>query len=81
MSDLSNESLPRTWRTSNYDDLVHLDRAGWAWEFLRRNAAYRDSARDDASTEQEITHMSPTLKVIQAARLSTNAERWGLRFR
>lgn len=81
MSDLSNESLPRSWRNSNYDDLVHLDRAGWAWEFLRRNAAYRDSTRQDETTEHEIIHMSPTLKVIHAARLSMNAERWGLRFR
>ncbi len=81
MAGLPNELLPLTWRTSNYDDLVHMDRAGWAWEFLRRNTAYRESAREDAPSGHEIIQMSPTLKVIQAARLSPNAERWGLRFR
>jgi len=29
------------WRDrANYRDLLHLDRAGWAWKWLRRNPDY-----------------------------------------
>jgi len=37
--------MPRRpdWRSpGDYEHLKQLDRAGFAWEFLRRNPAYRD---------------------------------------
>jgi hypothetical protein len=62
--------MPRKpdWRSpSNYHYLEKLDRAGWAWEFLRRNQEYRkDFVRILDSTAPEATAI---------------AERWGLSFR
>jgi hypothetical protein len=47
------------WRSpAEYDDLKHLDRPGFAWEFLRRNPAYQEDyetivrgAASDAGSE------------------------------
>lgn len=62
--------MPRKpdWRSpSNYHYLEKLDRAEWAWEFLRRNREYRkDFVRILDSTAREATAI---------------AERWGLSFR
>ncbi len=62
--------MPRRpdWRSpSNYDYLEQLDRAGMAWEFLRRNREYRkDFVRILDATAREATAI---------------AERWGLSFR
>lgn len=56
------------WRIlSDYDYLNQLDRAGLAWEFLRRNPEYRK----DFAKIIDVT--SPDAMVI--------AERWGLCFR
>ncbi|WP_353811759.1 DUF6499 domain-containing protein [Mesorhizobium sp.] len=32
---------PDWWDKSSYDHTAHLIRRGWAWEFLRRNPAFR----------------------------------------
>ena len=41
------------WRVRGGDYLQHLDRPGFAWEFLRRNPAYQEDyeriVREDAS--------------------------------
>lgn len=35
------ETVGWDWRDrANYRDLLHLDRAGWAWKWLRRNPDY-----------------------------------------
>lgn len=47
-----------------YDALLRLTKAGWAWEFLRRNPAYRDEAA------QAGAHAGPCVP----------ARRWGLPF-
>lgn len=62
--------MPRRpdWRSpSDYENLRQLDRAGLAWEFLRRDPEYqKDFARTFDATSREAIAI---------------AERWGLCFR
>ena len=56
------------WRSpSNYDYLEQLDRAGMAWEFLRRNREYR---------KDFVRILDATVREAAAI-----AQRWGLSFR
>jgi hypothetical protein len=62
--------MPRRpdWRSpSNYDYLEQLDRAGMAWEFLRRNREYR---------KDFVRILDATVREAAAI-----AQRWGLSFR
>lgn len=59
------------WRSLDYvEALKDLDRAGFAWEFLRRNPAYRDDYA-------EITE-DPDKQELSPAAVG---RRWGLSFR
>ena len=59
------------WRSPGYvDALKDLDRAGFAWEFLRRNPAYRDDY-DRIDEDPEEPALSP----------KTVGGNWGLSFR
>ena len=47
------------WRSPDYvEALKDLDRAGFAWEFLRRNPAYRDDY-DRIDEDPEESELSP----------------------
>ena len=59
------------WRSPDYvEALKDLDRAGFAWEFLRRNPAYRDDYAEIADNPDE-SELSP----------GAVGWRWGLSFR
>jgi hypothetical protein len=59
------------WRTPSATTSLHqLDRAGFAWEFLRRNPNYR----------KEFAQIPKEAANTEAARVATG-ERWGLCFR
>lgn len=59
------------WRSPDYvEALKDLDRAGFAWEFLRRNPAYREDY-DRIDEDPEASELSP-------GRIGGN---WGLSFR
>ncbi|MDO8972411.1 transcriptional regulator domain-containing protein [Reyranella sp.] len=59
------------WRSPDYvDALKNLDRAGFAWEFLRRNPAYRD---DYAGIAED-----PDKSELSSETVGGN---WGLSFR
>ena len=59
------------WRSPDYvEALKDLDRAGFAWEFLRRNPAYRDDYAGIAEDPDE-SELSP----------AAVGGRWGLSFR
>lgn len=62
------------WRRCTADDLRGLQRADFAWEFLRRNPDYRD---DYDKTMQRIAAAEVDSEAARAAL----ARRWGLRFR
>ena len=56
--------------------LAKLDRAGWAWEWLRRNSAYRRSAANCAKPQRVGT------TIVRGTPENTAvASPWGLRFR
>ncbi len=56
-----NESPTADWQDSrSYQALLCLDRADWAWEFLRRNFA--DVAFAERRTSRQILRVAPPLR-------------------
>jgi hypothetical protein len=69
--------MPRTtdWRSQDaVDALLELDRAGLAWEFLRRNPDYRDDFRQ---TSQRIA----LNEISEEGAMTEFSRRWGVSFR
>lgn len=69
--------MPRTmdWRSQDAGDaLKELDRAGLAWEFLRRNPEYREDYR---RTLERIAAGA----ITEEAAMTEISRRWGLSFR
>jgi hypothetical protein len=69
--------MPRTtdWRSQDaVDALLELDRAGLAWEFLRRNPDYREDFRQ---TLQRIA----LNEISEEAAMTEFSRRWGVSFR
>lgn len=69
--------MPRTtdWRSQDaVDTLLELDRAGLAWEFLRRNPDYRE---DFSQTLQRVA----TGEISEETAMTEFSRRWGLSFR
>lgn len=60
-------SSPPDWHPrERYDALLHLTKAGWAWEFLRRNPGYRADFADAGAPAEPVP--------------CARARRWGLPF-
>jgi hypothetical protein len=69
------EAPPGSWHDAAAYRWCHaLDRAGFAWEFLRRNAAYRSLARAAALERR-------SAGAILLGATSARATAWGLAFR
>jgi hypothetical protein len=67
-------------RLSDYAYTRGLDQGGWAWEFLRRNAAFRRDCRTNrAGHPVAIRHVSGAV-VLRLRRRILAAEYWGLQF-
>lgn len=69
--------MPRTtdWRSQHaVEALLELDRAGLAWEFLRRNPEYREDFRQ---TWQRIA----SGEISEEAAMTEFSRRWGVSFR
>lgn len=65
-------------RLDDYAYTKGLDGPGWAWEFLRRNANYRQDVREHLATlPTSITHISGAKIFMLPQRVET-AEKWGL---
>src|ERR1700733_7973177 len=63
------------WRSPNAGDaLRHLDRAGLAWEFLRRNPEYREDYR-------RALERIAAGAITEEAAMAASSRRWGLAFR
>jgi hypothetical protein len=68
-------SAPITWlEGAQYRQLHHLDRPGFAWEFLRRNPDYRAFAR-------KLSGERSAAPRTRLSRAHAQAGRWGLIFR
>ena len=63
-----------------YRYTARLTRRGWAWEFLRRNAAF---VGDLKVAIERVTHMqqAPKLSILSLPRGLPTLAKWGLRFR
>lgn len=67
------------WRDpANYKSLLKLDRAGWAWEWLRRNPDYIALTTQLPMPERRPVWPGAGLKIMEP---SDAATRWGLQFR
>jgi len=67
------------WRDpTTYAYTKNLTREAWAWEFLRRNPAYRDAWKESSRgrTPDETEQAGP--RIVQLTRRSEEAEIWGL---
>jgi hypothetical protein len=69
------------WRDAEqYRHLLDLDRAGWAWEWLRRHAEYRDDYQD-TPPEGAGGASQDQLIIIPRTDQQAVASLWGLCFR
>lgn len=72
-------TLHANWRDpSNYEALLNLDRAGWAWEWLRRNPDYIALTTQLPLPGRRPAQPGSGLKIIKATDAATG---WGLQFR
>ena len=68
------------WRDpTNYKSLLTLDRAGWAWEWLRRNPDYI-ARTNQLPTRTPLEQPGLRLRVITTSN-AKEARDWGLHFR
>ena len=68
------------WRDAeSYRHLLDLDRAGWAWEWLRRNPDYVRDRRNDRARDQD--RRAVPYVIGRRPEQSTDPQRWGLCFR
>jgi len=63
----------------NGDLARRLDRAGWAWEWLRHNPAYRREVDSGARPRRTILRRDPEIAVLVLPD-QPSADRWGLLF-
>lgn len=64
------------WQTPGYAHLLELDRAGWAWEWLRRN---RDFASLNLASVSR-TSTGRSIVILQEAASERALLRWGLHY-
>lgn len=60
---------------SSYDHLLELDRAGWAWEWLRRNPDFASAC----PTRAQLRKTSASI-VVPVDALNSDLPRWGLHY-
>lgn len=75
----SGKFAPPDWRDADqYRHLLDLDRAGWAWEWLRRHDAYEGQVEDGGLAAQR-DKPGPWLVELSPYQLAA-CRRWGLCF-
>lgn len=69
------------WRNAeHYAYTAGLTPEGWAWEFLRRNSAYRADAARSRSPTGHGSRRPPGIELLALTEAAAEAERWGLMF-
>ncbi|GLS33062.1 hypothetical protein SAMN04488498_14011 [Mesorhizobium albiziae] len=68
---------PDWWEKSSYAYTAHLTRRDWAWEFLRRNPAFRHDLANALERSEWLEHRT-SLDII-ASRV--DLARWDVLFR
>ncbi|WP_225769617.1 transcriptional regulator domain-containing protein [Inquilinus sp. Marseille-Q2685] len=59
---------------------LRIDRAGWAWEWLRRNPAYRREAASAPRPERTILQRDPKIELLTLPDRPVAAAHWGVLF-
>ena len=79
MADDSTSFTRPDWRDpEQYGHLLKLDRAGWAWEWLRRHDSYEGADGDEPAPAQDQVLVPPVIAV--PAKELAAVSRWGLCF-
>lgn len=68
---------PDWWEETSYGYTAHLTRRGWAWEFLRRNPAFRRDLAHALELAEWLEHR--TSLDIMVSRVDLTC--WGVLFR
>ncbi|WP_425411575.1 transcriptional regulator domain-containing protein [Niveispirillum irakense] len=67
-------SVPDWQDGAAYQSLQHMDRPGWAWQWLRRDGGFKEALKSSTC----LTSMDRTVVRLDAA---SHAMTWGLMFR
>ncbi|WP_370466048.1 transcriptional regulator domain-containing protein [Niveispirillum cyanobacteriorum] len=67
-------SVPDWQDAAAYQSLQRMDRAGWAWQWLRRNGGFKEALKSSTC----LTSIDRTVVRLDAA---SHAMTWGLMFR
>jgi len=66
------------WRDgAGYRHLLDVDRAGWAWEWLRRNPAYKGT---QSSIDLEAQRLGHAVVTVVRGQDDKEGPKWGLTF-
>ncbi|MBA5775546.1 hypothetical protein H2509_00225 [Stappia sp. F7233] len=80
MKEVSEETSFEDWRDCvNYRHLLNLDRADWAWEFLRRHPDCPSFLIMPRS--RQVLRAAPPINLVTLEEELDHAPSWGLRFR
>jgi hypothetical protein len=71
---------PETVPGEGGDAALRIDRAGWAWEWLRRNPAYRRDAASASRPERTTLRRDPKIELLMLSDRPVAAEHWGVLF-
>ncbi|WP_419247591.1 transcriptional regulator domain-containing protein [Roseibium aggregatum] len=79
MSRVGEDILFECWQNrAHYQCLLTLDRADWAWEFLRRHPDCPRILADPAS--RKLLRSAPPLSLVTQKTAPNQALAWGVRF-
>jgi hypothetical protein len=62
----------------SYNHLIGQPKSAWAWEFLRRNAAYRAEAQEVVRSTIGQSRIESGLRITRLIGPQREAEAWGL---
>lgn len=71
---------PETVPGDGGDTALGIDRAGWAWEWLRRNLAYQREAASASRPQRTILRRDPKIELLTLSDRPVAAEHWGVLF-
>ena len=73
--------LKPNWRDPRtYEYTLTLSRRGWAWEFLRRNPAFRQAARKLKPGSVNVGKHGTVLRILTTLATLEPLKRWGVLF-
>lgn len=81
IEDRTVETAAKQVKCNPYRSLLMLDRAGWAWEWLRRNRVYAAVAAARPKAILRTLRHTPLIALITLPYGEDSGSTWGLHFR